>query len=88
MNHNPGQQEPPTAILNAPKRVRNDEVNDAYVPSGMKVPEEREHENKIHTEALFNSINQFKKAKRHGEKMQIQDVDMSDGEDKENEHFS
>ena len=49
--------------------MRNDEVNDAYVPSGMKVPEEREHENKIHTEALFNSINQFKKAKRHGEKI-------------------
>ena len=56
LNHNPGQVEPPTAIVNAPRRVRNDDVNDAYVLPGHKHVEEREHDNKIHTEALFNSM--------------------------------
>ena len=67
-------------------------MNDAYLPGGGRYQhlEEREHEHKIHTEALYKQISQFKKAKIYddGKSRIDQDVEMSDDEvDKENDHF-
>lgn len=62
------------------------------MPIGRKYEhlEEKEHEHKIHTEALFKQISQFKKAKIYddGKSRIDQDVEMSDEEIyEENDHF-